>query len=313
MAGLNTDFGKALLEDADAKPKKVWTLSQRAAFVAVAWLGGGSCVYGVISSKQWGQCFYYSVNVGYSIGFGTLSDDSTREKLFSVLMILIGASCVTTLLSFFVTRKLSKANDVATKRLEMQMSAKSTVQRYFNLHGEKLASGFALLLWLGLGTAFGIINERFSPLRGVYFAVAALSTAGLQGIKALNGEWAYVFMGLYCMIGVPLFGLNVGQFSSYFIDGYIEAETHRKLHRPVTREEFNMVKTISGGGDDTIDKQEFFVLEMIRLGKTDLSQVEKIKAEFDKHDTSNDGQIVWAEIESRNRDEENKFAAVSKT
>jgi len=250
--------------------------------------------------KTWAQSFYYAVNCGYSIGFGSLSDTNNTQKLFSIFMILIGAACLSGTISFFVTRKLSNMDAIANKRMEQGFSEKSVVARYFKQYGMKGNALVFLIVWLLIGIVFGMMHEKFKFIQSILFAVASLSTAGLIGIDDKAEDTAWLFMAVFCMVGCPTFGAVVGQFASNFIDDYIEAAAQRKLHAAITLDEFNMVKGAYGQPDDTIDMKEFFVLEMLRLGKTDMGQLEHIKSEFNRRDKSGDGKITWSEIHERN-------------
>lgn len=281
----------------DKKPRP---LLQLALIVITIWLIGGSLVYDWISGKTWAQSFYYAVNCGYSIGFGSLADSNNVQKLFSLFMILVGAGCLSGTISFFVTRKLSSMTSIANERIEQGFSTKSVVQRYFKQYGMKGNALIFLLIWMMIGMAFGMMHEKFEFLQSILFAVGSLSTAGLIGIDKSAGDGAWIFMAIFCMVGCPTFGMVVGQFASNFIDDYIEADARKKLHSSITLDEFNLVKGAFGTQDNTIDMKEFFVLEMIRLRKTDMDQVEKIKYEFNARDKSGDGKITWSEICDRN-------------
>ena len=55
---------------------------------------------------RYAQSFYYAANVGYSIGFGALSETSDVSRIFSVVLIGAGASAIGGALGFFVAGAL---------------------------------------------------------------------------------------------------------------------------------------------------------------------------------------------------------------
>ena len=48
------------------------------------------------------------------------------------------------------------------------------------------------------------------------FAVSSLSTAGLQGIPLASKDWQYA-VGVWCLVGVPLFAAGVGELAGLFV------------------------------------------------------------------------------------------------
>lgn len=216
-------------------------------------------------------------------------------------MILIGAGFVSNALSFFVNHKLSTQNKVATKRLEELFDPSSRFERFIKLHEEGLLSTIVFILWLLLGILFGMFHEKWDFMTSLYFSVSALSTAGLQAISQdddLKENFPWLFVSFYCLFGVPLFGLVIGQSANIFIDQYIEADAHRRLKEPITRDEFDRVKTLfSPDNSESVSQCEFFILEMIRLGNLDEQQIERIRSEFQGRDSTGNGQISWDEIE----------------
>ena len=67
-------------------------------------------------------------------------------------------------------------------------------------------------------------KERWSATRAIYFAVSSLSTAGLQGIPLASKDWQYAFVGVWCLVGVPLFAAGVGELAGLFVREDCEVE-----------------------------------------------------------------------------------------
>ena len=81
-------------------------------------------------------------------------------------------------------------------------------------------------------------------------------------------------MGLFSATGVPIFGLALGQLGGLLVDKHIEKKELDAMSRLITREEFESVADLDGSGEDSmVGFTEFAVLEMIRLGRTNVEQV----------------------------------------
>jgi len=63
----------------------------------VSWLLTGTVFYSYTLDLGWGAGFYMAVNVGYSIGWGDISEkDHPNSQIFSVFFVLCGSSFVST-------------------------------------------------------------------------------------------------------------------------------------------------------------------------------------------------------------------------
>ena len=121
-------------------------------------------------------------------------------------------------------------------------------------------------------------------------------------------------MGLYCLPGVPIWAANLGNVASKVLEELVRRRQREIIMRPLTRTEFQTAKllikkregeqrriieteltqdesqtskglvppTVAGGGaDETIDRTEFIILELLRLEKIDLDTVHFILKEFE--------------------------------
>ena len=142
-------------------------------------------------------------------------------------------------------------------------------------------------------------------MRSLYFAVSALSTGGLQsnnldpdtGNLTGKGGNALVslFVGVYVMTGVPIFGVALGQFAGFFVDSYVARKEEEAMTRLLTQGEFDFVKSL-GSDDGEVDFGEFLALELLRLNKIDQESLATAKREFDLRDADGSGTITWDEI-----------------
>lgn len=134
-----------------------------------------------------------------------------------------------------------------------------------------------------------------------------MSTAGLQApsVKGV-GEDRYLedfpalFVFFFSMTGVPIFGLALGQLGGLLVDHHIAAKERESMAKLLTKDEFDSVSGLDyGAGDEgaqLVSFAEFALLEMLRLGKTNVEQMKHIKEEFQRRDEDGSGDLTWEEI-----------------
>jgi len=155
-------------------------------------------------------------------------------------------------------------------------------------------------VWILGGAAWGVLTEGWHPINGLYFAVGALATGGLEG-PALNAAGTIpdaqaTFVALYCLTGIPIFAMALGQFANVFVERQLAAKERASLQKPITRDEFEFAQQLFFG-DGKVDMSEFMALELLRLGKIDTNTLEMIKREFQRLDKDGDGHLKASEIE----------------
>ena len=163
---------------------------------------------------------------------------------------------------------------------------------------------FALwALWIALGAAYGVFSEGWDLVTSIYFAVCGLSTGGLQApsVRAPAGTLppsSAIFVALYCLSGVPIFGFALSRFANLFVERHIASKEQRALASKLSPGDFELADALfsSGGtGDGEVDLAEFLALELLRLGKVDLTTLSLLKAEFDRRDRNRNGRLSRAE------------------
>mmetsp|Transcript_41847 Transcript_41847/g.65392 ORF Transcript_41847/g.65392 Transcript_41847/m.65392 type:complete len:161 (+) Transcript_41847:438-920(+) len=141
--------------------------------------------------------------------------------------------------------------------------------------------------------------EHWEPVKAFYFAVNALATGGLEApTLAEDGTLEpvkAVTVAIYCLIGVPIFAFNLGAIASSILEGIIRQREREAISKPMSRSEFDRAASIVLP-DKTVDKAEFIVFELLRLGKTDLETVELILQEFEAYDKDKNGVLTPDEV-----------------
>ena len=104
-----------------------------------------------------------------------------------------------------------------------------------------------------------------------------------------------LFVALFCLTGIPIFAMALGQFANILIERHIAAREQRALSTPISEDEFEFAQQLATD-DGKIDLYEFVVLELYRLGKLDEGTMQSIKAEFKRLDKDGDGAIRKQEL-----------------
>ena len=354
-------------------------------FTAVAaWIGFATLYYAKFEHWPLAQSFFYAVDTGMSIGFGTVAEQKLSTKLFTVAHVLMGASAVGGAIALFAESAVAGSSAIANaeytmasvrasfagadtdssgslshaeltavlKRIcpdltpdalkvaieifddngdgqitideflsavERYVDGETTVDKAIQLTVEARTSSplartskailawldanrvFALwLIWILGGAAWGVLTEGWHPINGLYFAVGALATGGLEG-PALNAAGTIphgqaTFVGLYCLTGIPIFAMALGKFANLFVERHLAAKERAALQKPITRDEFEFACQLMGD-DGKVDMAEFMAFELLRLGKIDTGTLENIKREFERLDADGDGHLKASEIE----------------
>ena len=77
-----------------------------------------------------------------------------------------------------------------------------------------------LVFWILFGAIVFCMLENVHWIKGLYFAVAACSTGGLAGPSA-NSDGSIAFVGLFTLLGVPIYAYTLGIFSNVVTAKYL--------------------------------------------------------------------------------------------
>jgi len=256
--------------------------------------------------KGWSiaMCFYYAVQAGFSVGFGALSDVDDWSRLYTSVHVMFGASLISAALTVFTMSIMDQSdklrseiqNTVITdntkklKKFNRRSNWRGFVKRVMTSVG-LLKSVFVLLCWLGGGAYFAVYKWKMSYIGSAYFAITALSTGGLQAPGSTDDTSMWV-VGCFVLVGVPLFGLVVGNAASVLVAPVLEKMFLRKFEMASKLDVPSFLKALKGGDDDVLTYGEYLEFCMMRAYDAKEAQVDKLRKTFKAMDLSDDGRIT---------------------
>ena len=109
-------------------------------------------------------------------------------------------------------------------------------------------------------------------------------------------------MAIYAAIEVPLAGFAMANLATMILNSGNDklAEATETISADVTAEELEMMKKFGlEDGDGNVDKGEFVILCMVRMGAADPDVVKMIVSKFNELDASGDGLLSYNELMGR--------------
>eukprot|EP00656_Telonema_subtile_P018269 TRINITY_DN19854_c0_g1_i1.p1 TRINITY_DN19854_c0_g1~~TRINITY_DN19854_c0_g1_i1.p1 ORF type:complete len:193 (+),score=34.21 TRINITY_DN19854_c0_g1_i1:332-910(+) len=163
----------------------------------------------------------------------------------------------------------------------------------------------AWTVYIGFGVMFAVLHEEWGFVRALYFSVTALSTAGLQAPNP-DSDFSMWFVGWYCLAGVPLFGLCLGQMAGILVSAYLDNKKRQRVRELLSMAEFDQAKSITAdvcgydnaqkASDQSIDWAEFLQMQFLRLGLADKSLLRVVRKQFDALDSNEDDEVSLDEV-----------------
>lgn len=268
------------------------------------------------------MAFYYAVQSGFSVGFGALVEVDDWSRLYTIFHVLFGASIVSGALTVFSMKLIDDAIKRSEEIQESMMGNASNPDQasYKNMTPKEVAQSmynnqrkpwrkkccclsteyvlaFALLVWVGAG-AFGAHTQwNLSYINSAYFAITALSTAGLHAPGDLDdmSMWA---TGGFVFFGVPMFGLVLGSIASVMVNPYMERKFLKKFNKASKLDVGSFLEAVAGGDDDVLTYGEYLEFCMLNAYDAKPGQVRQLRSTFHSMDGSlmKDGRVTRREL-----------------
>ena len=300
------------------------TLEVAAPLVFLVSLLIGTVFYAWINRWSWDLSFYFAAQTLLGNMYGVPIEPNSLSVMFTLFYFIWGTTMLAAAISGManqilirtvrtISEERAKALDYITSRKNREIETRSSLlpdyetsavyltQTLFHIgyfeHKTKYLTVLALLFWYAIGIAYGVWFEKWTLFHASYCAVSAMAANGLCPPTCVNGSplncvlgaYRAVLIGLYILVGVPLFAFSMAQVVGLFIEKMVRASELRTLTRPLTEAEFQYAIALhqaqhAGSREAKIDLGGFIVMELLRLQKISESDLDFIRKIFDELD-----------------------------
>jgi len=156
------------------------------------------------------------------------------------------------------------------------------------------------VLYVGLGVLWGMKNQKWDPITSTHFALSLLVTGELTDPRineygTLPSNVA-MFVGTYCLFGIPLFYCIIGRFAHNLVKGHLSNVERSIINTPLKPYEYDLVaRSLCTPNDEYIHLSDFVVMHFLKRGHTDVDIVRLMKNQFEKLDLDGDGALTFEE------------------
>ena len=245
-----------------------------------------------------------AINIGYSIGWEYPTEPFTNYLWFSSFYVIVGASLVAVALGFFADKVIEDSDNwytnlIQRKEYEAGIEDKRLVRcivARIKYNWESLRAIAIWLVWLAIMIFYSMIQIGWPFREAQYFAISSLSTGGHWSIPVDSPNFMYAVTGFFAAIGVPIMAVAMASVATLLIDQGNLIAMQETINEEVTADELKMLRRFNlENGDGQIDRAEFIILCMVRMG-TDPNLVECISNRFKTLDKDNSNSLSIKEV-----------------
>ena len=128
--------------------------------------------------------------------------------------------------------------------------------------------------------------------------MSALATGGLTAPPVDEGGILpaddALFVGAYCLFGIPLFALTLSKLAQFVVQRHVRHAERRAIEAPLRRVDFDLAASLCDD-EGGLRLSDFVVLQMLRQGKLSLTAVRLMRARFNLLDRDASGRLSLEE------------------
>lgn len=279
----------------------------------IVWLTVGTFFYASANfDGDYAKGFYMAVNVGYSIGWGNLTDQTDLSKCFSIVYLLIGAVFLSNCIVLLVEKTIRESdnyleNKIVADHIRSSSKLKGIVLDiyvFIVLNNPKLLMIYTCFIYVMFGAFWSCVAIKWSMVDGVYFAVSSLSTGGLLGVPHTSNDHVWATVGIFAALGVPIMAMAVGNVASLMFEAKKqqeqleigEGEDALRLSKAESQLLFILNADASATVRTPIDSNKFLLMQLVRSKRVSVAHLRKLRAQFSRLDTEGVGSVPLGDI-----------------
>ena len=173
-------------------------------------------------------------------------------------------------------------------------------------------AGLLTLFFLGMllviaGVLGAIYFGGYGTMDAFYLIISTITTIGVTTIPADSTTQVYIMYAVFALISVIIWGGFVLGVSELLLCEDEASEVEVVSREPAHREEFELLKkagmqlgsaSANGAMPRSIDRNEFFVMMVARLGLLEFDGIQAIYQEFDRLDQDKSGMVALSALAS---------------
>ena len=284
-------------------------------------VGGGTLWYALTEGWEWNFSFFYAVRAGLAVGFTTFVTPSESSAgfgiVFTVASTLVVAGALALYLSVALAARDAVRRDAVSRAygldgaerghidaIDAEVAKTKRALMYAKDHcvghaGERLAIVVLAIVCLVIGTLWGLVEEKWTFLQSLYFAISAMSTSGVKTpVASSSSLW---FAGFFCTLAVPVYAAFVALVAIVVASTVEQCRLKHVLGKARVELDFKIAAGLAGAKDADataagLDKADFMRLELLRCGVANVSTLRAIDDRFDRLDSDKSGAIDLTDV-----------------
>ena len=278
-------------------------------YIWLLWLSAGTAFYYLEEDLAVYEAIYVSTSIGYGIFWHELTSSNTYAKIYTSLHFCIGVLGVAFAMAVFARNLIIKRkqwfHEVKQQRsIRMALTTEelwNDIVALFEYYWPKVYVHFLFVLWMVLGIVWGVASLQLKVLDAWLFSMTAMATGGLVSLPS-SGVHArdYVFYSIFIAVGAPLMAISCGVLAHNISMYGKAAKMMSKINAPMTEDELVMMNHLDLEDDDGyIDRAEFAILVLVRIGALNPDLIGALFERFYEIDADGKGNIAYEALVNR--------------
>eukprot|EP00736_Rhodelphis_marinus_P001659 Rmarinus@m.4872 len=287
-------------------PRSIGSYDARTLFscilVVMAYLFGGVFAFMKLEDFRFVDALYFTLVTLTTVGYGDIVPTSKNGKIFTSLYAMSGIMLIGIALGVLAAFLLDQQERRMQQFLQKSKGAKDdmsegdtwTMSESPQLTARKKSiSLFAFLLVITVfGTCMMMVLEDLNLIDAMYFAVATVTTVGFGDIKPKTDEGKY-FACAFVLMGV----LSAGKVLGGLADLALQRQ-QKKIAEKILRQDLgeDLLEEMAADGSGKVTAAEFLGYMLVKLGKVERSDVDRIQRQFEYLDKDGSGVLTMEDL-----------------